>query len=104
MEWKVVEGAELEGKGVRHMFAIFLLCLDWTNKFTGKYCFERMSHTSKSKAKGVSTSSFFDLKAELSKQEAHFAKAKGSGKNTTIIGGVKRPDKVYLYYLQFAHY
>jgi hypothetical protein len=54
-----------------------------------------MSHTSKSKAKGVSTSSFFDLKAELSKQEAHFAKAKGSGKNTTIIGGVKRPDKVY---------
>ncbi|KAF8807029.1 hypothetical protein BYT27DRAFT_7100554 [Phlegmacium glaucopus] len=52
-----------------------------------------MSHASKSKAKGISASSFFDLKAELSKQEADFAKAKGSGKSTTIIGGVKRPDK-----------
>jgi hypothetical protein len=54
-----------------------------------------MSHTSKSKAKGISASSFFDLKAELSKQEADFAKAKGSGKSTAIIGGVKRPDKVH---------
>ena len=53
-----------------------------------------MSHTSKSKAKGISASSFFDLKAELSKQEADFARAKGSGKSTAIIGGVKRPDKV----------
>ena len=55
-----------------------------------------MSHTSKSKAKGISASSFFDLKAELSKQEADFARAKGSGKSTTIIGGVKRLDKVYI--------
>ena len=54
-----------------------------------------MSHASKSKAKGISASSFFDLKAELSKQEADFAKAKGSGKGTAIIGGVKRPDKVH---------
>ena len=54
-----------------------------------------MSHTTKSKAKGISASSFFDLKAELSKQEADFAKAKGSGKSTAIIGGVKRPDKVH---------
>ena len=54
-----------------------------------------MSHTSKSKAKGISASSFFDLKAELSKQEADFARAKGSGKSTAIIGGVKRPDKVH---------
>ena len=53
-----------------------------------------MSHTSKSKAKGISASSFFDLKAELSKQEADFARAKGSGKSTAVIGGVKRPDKV----------
>ena len=61
-----------------------------------------MSHTSKSKAKGISASSFFDLKAELSKQEADFAKAKGSGKSTAIIGGVKRPDKVHLYYLYYV--
>lgn len=66
--------------------------------------YQRMSHASKSKAKGISASSFFDLKAELSKQEADFAKAKGSGKSTAIIGGVKRPDKVHLCYLQRVHY
>ncbi|KAJ7592997.1 hypothetical protein C8J56DRAFT_779666 [Mycena floridula] len=49
-------------------------------------------HSSKSKAKGISASSFFDLKAELSKQEQEFAKNKAAGK-TTIIGGVHRPDK-----------
>jgi hypothetical protein len=53
-----------------------------------------MSHVSKSRAKGISASSFFDLKAELSKQEADFAKAKAAGGSTKIIGGVKRPDKV----------
>jgi len=53
-----------------------------------------MSHSSKPKAKGVSTSSFFDLKAELSKQQAEFAKNKASGKSAQIVGGVKRPDKV----------
>ncbi|KAF9468133.1 hypothetical protein BDZ94DRAFT_1280013 [Collybia nuda] len=47
---------------------------------------------SKSKGKGVSASSFFDLKAELSKQEQEFAKNKAAGKNY-IVGGVKRPDK-----------
>ena len=52
-----------------------------------------MSHKSKSKAKGISATSFFDLKSELSKQEADFAKAKASGKSTSIVGGVKRPDK-----------
>ncbi|KAF9476686.1 hypothetical protein BDN70DRAFT_934823 [Pholiota conissans] len=52
-----------------------------------------MSHGSKSKAKGISASSFFDLKAELSKQEAEFAKSKAAGKSTAIVGGVKRPDK-----------
>ena len=53
-----------------------------------------MSHKSKAKAKGISTSSFFDLKAELSKQEAEFTKSKAAGSSTTIVGGVKRPDKV----------
>lgn len=53
-----------------------------------------MSHASKSKAKGISATSFFDLKAELSKHEADFAKAKAAGKSTAIVGGVKRPDKV----------
>ncbi|KJA22886.1 hypothetical protein HYPSUDRAFT_138494 [Hypholoma sublateritium FD-334 SS-4] len=52
-----------------------------------------MSHKSKSKAKGINATSFFDLKAELSKHEADFAKAKASGKSTSIVGGVKRPDK-----------
>ncbi|KAJ2936662.1 hypothetical protein H1R20_g431, partial [Candolleomyces eurysporus] len=52
-----------------------------------------MSHKSKAKAKGISTSSFFDLKAELSKQEAEFTKNKAAGNSTTIVGGVKRPDK-----------
>ncbi|KIM39765.1 hypothetical protein M413DRAFT_74026 [Hebeloma cylindrosporum] len=52
-----------------------------------------MSHANKSRAKGISASSFFDLKAELSKQEADFAKTKAAGGSTKIIGGVKRPDK-----------
>ncbi|KAF6757270.1 hypothetical protein DFP72DRAFT_809473 [Ephemerocybe angulata] len=51
-----------------------------------------MSHKSKAKEKGISTTSFFDLKAELSKQEADFAKSKAAGKRT-IVGGVPRPDK-----------
>lgn len=55
-----------------------------------------MSHNSKAKAKGISTTSFFDLKAELSKQEAEFTKTKVAGKSTAIVGGVKRPDKVCL--------
>ncbi|KAF9521681.1 hypothetical protein CPB83DRAFT_801267 [Crepidotus variabilis] len=49
--------------------------------------------SSKAKAKGISASSFFDLKAELSKKEVDFAKAKAEGKNLTVIGGIKRPDK-----------
>lgn len=52
-----------------------------------------MSHASKAKAKGVSASSFFDLKAELSKKEAEFAKSKAAGKSLAIVGGVKRPEK-----------
>ncbi|EMD34134.1 hypothetical protein CERSUDRAFT_98059 [Gelatoporia subvermispora B] len=47
----------------------------------------------KSKAAGVSASSFFDLKAELAKKEEEFTKAKAAGKATALVGGVKRPDK-----------
>lgn len=56
---------------------------------------------SKSKGKGVSASSFFDLKAELSKQEQEFAKSKAAGKSNYIVGGVKRPDKVRHVYLPY---
>ncbi|TFK40309.1 hypothetical protein BDQ12DRAFT_602657 [Crucibulum laeve] len=52
-----------------------------------------MSHSTKAKAKGISASSFFDLKAELSKQEEQFTKNKAAGKSSTLVGGVKRPDK-----------
>lgn len=50
--------------------------------------------SSKAKAKGVSATSFLDLKAELSKKELEFAKAKAEGRNLATVGGVKRPDKV----------
>lgn len=49
-----------------------------------------MSHHSKSKAKGISATSFLDLKAELSKQEQEFAKNKAAGKTSVV----HRPDKV----------
>ena len=50
-----------------------------------------MSHNAKSKAKGVSATSFFDLKAELVKQETEFSKARAAG-DTTVE--VKRTEKV----------
>ncbi|KAK7044236.1 hypothetical protein VNI00_007958 [Paramarasmius palmivorus] len=52
-----------------------------------------MSHNSKAKAKGISSSSFFDLKAELAKQEEESRRNREAGKSATIIGGVPRPDK-----------
>lgn len=52
------------------------------------------SSSSRAKSSGVSSSSFFDLKAELSKKEAEFFKSKAAGKASVIVGGVKRPDKV----------
>jgi hypothetical protein len=55
---------------------------------------------SSSKAKGVSATSFFDLKAELSKKESEFAKAKAEGRNLAVIGGVKRPDKASVSYFR----
>ncbi|KAG6878219.1 hypothetical protein C0993_010640 [Termitomyces sp. T159_Od127] len=51
-----------------------------------------MPPSSNSKGKGVSVSSFLDLKGEIARQEAEFAKTKAAGKY--VIGGVKRPDKV----------
>jgi hypothetical protein len=53
-----------------------------------------MSGKAKAKAKGISASSFLDLKAELSKQEDEFTRNKAAGKSNYIVGGVKRPDKV----------
>lgn len=53
-----------------------------------------MAPKNKAKAAGVSASSFFDLKAELAKQEEEFAKNKAAGKGAALVGGVKRPDKV----------
>ena len=50
--------------------------------------------SSKAKAKGVSATSFFDLKAELSKKETEFLKARAEGRNLAVVGGLKRPDKV----------
>ncbi|KAJ4494983.1 hypothetical protein C8J55DRAFT_554587 [Lentinula edodes] len=49
-------------------------------------------HSAKSKSKGVSTSSLFDLKAEISKKEDEFARDKAAGKTYTL-GRVNRPDK-----------
>lgn len=54
-----------------------------------------MPPKNKAKAAGISASSFFDLKAELSKQEEDFAKNKAAGKGSSIVGGVgKRQEKV----------
>lgn len=53
-----------------------------------------MPPRNKSNAAGVSSSSLFDLKAELAKQEEEFAKRKAAGKGNALVGGVKRPDKV----------
>ncbi|KAG9016638.1 hypothetical protein FRB90_002704 [Tulasnella sp. 427] len=50
----------------------------------------------KARTAGVSASSFLDLKAELSKAETEFKKAKASGsggKPEPIVGGVKREGK-----------
>ncbi|KAI0925988.1 hypothetical protein AcV5_008570 [Taiwanofungus camphoratus] len=52
-----------------------------------------MAPSNKAKTAGVSASSFFDLKAELAKQEEEFAQSKAAGKAKALVGGVKRPDK-----------
>ena len=48
--------------------------------------------SSKAKASGVSATSFFDLKSELSKKEAELTKAKAEGRH---VGGLKRSNRVY---------
>ncbi|KAE9407787.1 hypothetical protein BT96DRAFT_850413 [Gymnopus androsaceus JB14] len=50
-------------------------------------------HNTKSKAKGISASSFLDLQAELSKKKEQFEQEKTAGKSRYIVGGVQRPDK-----------
>lgn len=55
-----------------------------------------MAPNNKARAAGVSASSFFDLKAELAKKEEEVAKNRAAGKHT-LVGGVKRPDKVRKY-------
>lgn len=56
-----------------------------------------MAPSNKARAAGVSASSFLDLKAELAKKEEQFVKDKAAGKGTSLVGGVKRPDKVREY-------
>lgn len=53
-----------------------------------------MPPKNKAKAAVISASSFFDLKAELTKHEEDFAKNKAAGKSSATVRGVKRPDKV----------
>ena len=62
-----------------------------------------MAHKAKPKAAGISATSFFDLKAELSKQEAEFSKSKAAGKAAAVVGGIKRPDKVHIPLLWLHH-
>jgi hypothetical protein len=50
--------------------------------------------SAKGKAAGVNVSSFWDLKAELAKQEASLAAKKAAGSQLMLQGGVKRPEKV----------
>jgi hypothetical protein len=50
--------------------------------------------SAKAKAAGVNVSSFWDLKAELSKQQTSLAAKKASGGQLSLKGGVPRPKKV----------
>jgi hypothetical protein len=50
--------------------------------------------STKGKAAGVNVSSFWDLKAELAKQEASLAAKKAAGSQLILKGGVKHPEKV----------
>ncbi len=47
-----------------------------------------MAHAAKSKAKGISASSFLDLKTELAKKEGEFSRNTASGKKPS------KPEKV----------
>ena len=54
-----------------------------------------MPPKNKAKAAGVSASSFFDLKAEIAKQEAEFAKSKAAGKSTARVQAEKASSKEF---------
>ena len=56
-----------------------------------------MAPKDKSRAAGVSASSFLDLQAELERKKQEFAKNKAAGKAMAVVGGTKRPDKVRPY-------
>ncbi|KAF5377330.1 hypothetical protein D9757_008005 [Collybiopsis confluens] len=47
----------------------------------------------KAKAKGISSSSFLDLKAEISLREDNIAIDKAAGNSKYVVGGVSRPGK-----------
>lgn len=51
-----------------------------------------MPTSDKSKAKGISASSFLDLRAELAKKQEEFTKSRSAGKPTYTTGGVPRPE------------
>ncbi|KAI0314607.1 hypothetical protein OF83DRAFT_1293767 [Amylostereum chailletii] len=52
-----------------------------------------MARTDKEKAAGISTSSFFDLQAELANKKDEIAKLKASGQSSVKRGSTKNPDK-----------
>ena len=54
-----------------------------------------MAPTTKARSKGISASSFLELKAELAKKEEEIGKLKAAGQSTTIVGA-KRNDKVLI--------
>ena len=58
---------------------------------------EQLNMPPKRSSSNVNSASFLDLKAELSKKEEDFKKAKGSsstGRALPIVGGVRREEKV----------
>ncbi|KIK63104.1 hypothetical protein GYMLUDRAFT_41417 [Collybiopsis luxurians FD-317 M1] len=50
-------------------------------------------HNAKAKAKGISSTSFLDLKAEVSNYEEQSKLDQAAGKSGYIVGGVQRPGK-----------
>ncbi|TBU63082.1 hypothetical protein BD310DRAFT_667326 [Dichomitus squalens] len=52
-----------------------------------------MAPKDKSRAAGVSASSFMDLQAELERKKQEFAKNRAAGNAMAVVGGAKRPDK-----------
>lgn len=58
-----------------------------------------MAPADKTRAAGVSVSSFFDLKAELAKKSDEFVRTKAAGSSKYVSGkGRTRPDKVRIHH------